>query len=69
MKEIGNLIEEVSDMNLADGRLLLKKILVGIVITVVPLAIVAGGLWAIQGIKTNRTQTKPTSSAKVSYAN
>jgi hypothetical protein len=60
---------ELGEMKLTDGWLLLKKILVGIVITVVPLAIVAGGLWSIQGTKLKHTQAKPTSSAKVPYAN
>ena len=56
-------------MKLADGWLLLKKILVGIVITVVPLAIIAAGLWSIQQTRANHPQTKPTSSTKVPYAN
>lgn len=43
-------------MKIADGWLLLKKILVGIAITVVPLAIIAGGLWSIQQARTNRAQ-------------
>ena len=51
-------------MTIADGWLLLKKILVGIVVTVVPLAIIAVSLWSIQ-----QTQVKPTSSNKVAYAN
>jgi hypothetical protein len=56
-------------MKFADGWLLLKKILVGIVITVVPLAIIAAGLWIIQQTGANRPPAKPTSSAKVVYAN
>jgi hypothetical protein len=56
-------------MKIADGWLLLKKILVGIVITVVPLVIIASGLWSIQHARMNRTQAKPTSSDKVAYAN
>jgi hypothetical protein len=56
-------------MNFADGWLLLKKILVGVVITVVPLAIIAAGLWSIQQTRANHPQDKPTSSAKVAYAN
>jgi hypothetical protein len=56
-------------MKLADGWLLLKKVLVGIAITVVPLAIIAGGLWSIQRTRANHPQTKSTSSAKVPYAN
>jgi hypothetical protein len=56
-------------MKFSDGWLLLKKILVGIVITVVPLAIIAGGLWSIQRTRANHPQTKSTSSTKVPYAN
>ncbi len=56
-------------MKLADGWLLLKKILVGIAITVVPLAIIAGGLWSIQQAGGNHAQTKSHSPAKVTYAN
>jgi hypothetical protein len=56
-------------MKFVDGWLLLKKILVGIAITVVPLAIIAGGLWSIQHVRANHAQTKSTSSAKVTYAN
>ena len=56
-------------MKFADGWLLLKKILFGIVITVVPLAIIAAGLWSIQQTRVTRPPAKPTSSAKVAYAN
>jgi hypothetical protein len=59
----------LTEMTVADGWLLLKKIVVGIVITVVPLAIIAAGLWSIQQTRLNHTQTQPTSSAKVAYAN
>jgi hypothetical protein len=55
-------------MNFADGWLLLKKILVGIAITVVPLAIIASGLWSVQKTRVNHPQAKSTSS-KVTYAN
>ena len=58
-----------SEMKIADGWLLLKKILVGIMITVVPLVIIASGLWSIQHARMNRPQAKPTSSDKVAYAN
>jgi hypothetical protein len=54
-------------MKLADVLLLLKKILVGLVITVVPLVIITAGLWSIQ--RTQGPQAKPTSSSKVAYAN
>jgi len=56
-------------MTFTDGWLLLKKILVGIVITLVPLAIIAGGLWTIQRAQGNPSHTKPDPSAKVTYAN
>lgn len=39
-------------MTLSDVTLLGKKILVGIIITVVPFIIIAGGLWGIQKILT-----------------
>lgn len=35
-------------MTHTDTRLLAKKIIVGIIVTVVPLAIIAAGLWSIQ---------------------
>jgi hypothetical protein len=54
-------------MRLADVLLLLKKIMVGVVITIVPLAIIVAGLWNIQ--RTRVPQAKPASSAKVAYAN
>ena len=56
-------------MKIEDASMLLKKILVGIAITVVPLAIIAGGLWSIQQARANHVQTKSNSSAKVTYAN
>jgi hypothetical protein len=56
-------------MNISDGWLLLKKIAVGIVITIVPLIIIAGGLWSIQRVRSHGPQSKPTSSARVAYAN
>jgi len=56
-------------MKLADGWLLLKKILVGIAVTVVPLAIITAGLWSVQHARANRPQAKPTSFAKGAYAN
>ena len=37
-------------MKLADGWLLLKKILVGLAVTVAPLVIIAGGLWGVQRV-------------------
>jgi len=49
-------------MTLKDTWLLARKILLGVVITVVPLAIVAGGLWMTQRMAGGGKQT---SSAKV----
>jgi len=57
-------------MNLTDTWLLTKKILIGIVITLVPLAILAGGLWLTQRLARNHAHAKQTSSTKVAtYAN
>ena len=56
-------------MKIADGWLLLKKILVGVAVTVVPLAIITAGLWSIQRTRATRPQTNQTSSSKVAYAN
>jgi hypothetical protein len=56
-------------MTFGDVWLLTKKILVGIVITVVPLAVIAGALWMTQRLVGNHAQSNHTSSAKVTYAN
>ena len=56
-------------MKIEDAWLLLKKIAIGIAVTVVPLAIIAGGLWSIQQARTNHAQTRSNSSAKVTHAN
>ena len=54
-------------MTLIDTWLLVKKIVLGIVITVVPLVILAGGLWITQR---SHTSAKQVSSAKrASHAN
>jgi hypothetical protein len=55
-------------MTIADAWLLVKKIAVGIVITVVPLAILAGGLWLTQEI-TGVDANKKSSEKVVSHAN
>jgi hypothetical protein len=57
-KHLGGTVE----MTFADGWLLLKKILLGIAITVVPLAIIAGGLWSIQPVRADHAPTKSNSS-------
>lgn len=49
-------------MNLTDLWLLTKKILVGIVITLVPLAILAGGLWLTQRLARSHAHAKQISS-------
>jgi flagellar basal body-associated protein FliL len=57
-------------MNFTDTWLLTKKILIGIVITLVPLAILAGGLWLTQWLVKSHEHAKQTSSTKVvTYAN
>lgn len=37
-------------MTLSDITLLLKKIMIGIIVTVIPFAILFGGLWLIQKV-------------------
>ena len=44
-------------MNFSDVTLLVRKILVGIVITLVPLLILTGGLWITE--RTIKTDSKP----------
>jgi hypothetical protein len=57
-------------MNLTDTWLLTKKILVGIVITLVPLAILTGGLWLTHRLVGNHAHEKQTTSTKaMNYAN
>lgn len=57
-------------MTLQDGWLLTKKIAIGIVITVVPLAIVVGGLWLTESLTDQHAGKKQASSTKVvSHAN
>lgn len=51
-------------MTRSDAWLLVKKISIGILITVVPLAIIAGGLWTTQRFNTNRTHIQHASSTK-----
>jgi hypothetical protein len=45
-----------------------KKILVGIAVTVAPLAIIAGMLWMMQSFVGKHKQLKQTSSVKVFHA-
>lgn len=57
-------------MRFEDLVLLGKKIIVGVVITIVPLAVLAGGLWFTQHLAGSHSHAKQSSSAKeISYAN
>jgi hypothetical protein len=58
-----------SMMTLADGWLLAKKIAIGIVITIVPLIILAGGLWLTRQMTATHANDKKTSSQVTSDAN
>lgn len=55
-------------MKIADGWLLTKKILVGIAVTLVPLAIIAGGLWSVQHVHALHGKGNSNSPIKVTYA-
>ncbi|TWI97279.1 hypothetical protein JN11_03740 [Mucilaginibacter frigoritolerans] len=46
-------------MTLSDVTLLGKKILVGIVITIVPFVIITGGLWLTQKLLTDHPTKQP----------
>jgi hypothetical protein len=57
-------------MTLGDTWLLAKKILLGVVVTLVPLAILAGGMWLTQRFAGKHERVKQGSSTKeVTYAN
>ncbi len=56
-------------MQLNDIWLLGKKIAVGVVITVVPLAILTGGLWLTQKHMSGQTRPAQASTSEVHYAN
>jgi hypothetical protein len=45
-------------MTLSDVNLVVKKILVGIVVTLVPFAIVVGGLWLTQKLLNDHPNAK-----------
>lgn len=45
-------------MTLSDVNLVVKKILVGIVVTLVPFAIVVGGLWLTQKLLNDHPNVK-----------
>lgn len=55
---------EDKTMTLTDAWLLAKKIALGIVISVVPLAIIAAGLWVTQHFGTSHSRTDQISSTK-----
>jgi len=55
-------------MTVSDTWLLLRKIAIGIVITLVPLAIVAGGLWVTQHHADGLKRSQQTSTKAVSHA-
>jgi uncharacterized protein YneF (UPF0154 family) len=46
-------------MTLSDVTLIGKKILVGIVVTVVPFVIIFGGLWLTKKLLTNHDKANP----------
>ena len=56
-------------MQISDVWLLWKKIVVGVVITIVPLAILAGGLWLTEKHVSSQTRSQQASSAEVNHAN
>jgi hypothetical protein len=48
------------NMTLSDVTLIGKKVLVGIVVTLVPFIIIFGGLWLTQKLLTNHDKVKTT---------
>jgi hypothetical protein len=56
-------------MRLGDAWLLWKKILVGLIVTIVPLAILASGLWLTQRFAGSHARSKQDSTKQVTYAN
>ncbi len=46
-------------MTLADVSILGKKILVGIIVTLVPFVIIFGGLWLTQKLLTDKSKSSP----------
>ena len=56
-------------MRFSDVWLLGKKIFVGVIVTVVPLAILTGGLWITQHFVGHPAHAKQTSTREVTYAN
>ncbi len=56
-------------MKLADITLLVKKIGVGILVTLIPLGILAGGLWLTQKTLASHDRPEANRSAQVSHEN
>ena len=56
-------------MKFSDVRLLARKILVGIVITLVPLGILTGGLWITQRTTNKDSKVIVRRSVETSHAN
>jgi hypothetical protein len=56
-------------MQLSDVWLLGKKIAVGVVVTIVPLAILAGGLWLTQKHMSGQARPAQASTSGVNRAN
>ena len=56
-------------MNFSDVTLLARKILVGIVITLVPLGILTGGLWVTQRTMAKKSKAVVSHSVETSHAN
>jgi hypothetical protein len=61
--------EMEDEMKLSDIWLLTKKIAVGAAVTLIPLIIIAGGLWMTQHVAGHPARAKQTSTKEVSYAN
>jgi hypothetical protein len=56
-------------MRTSDVSLLARKIVVGIVITIVPLGIVVGSLWLTERVATKNGAPAATDSKRTSHAN
>jgi hypothetical protein len=56
-------------MRLSDITLLVKKIWVGILVTLIPLGILAGGLWLTQRTLAGHSRPETNRSAQVQHEN
>jgi uncharacterized membrane protein len=52
-------------MTLTDVNILVKKILVGIIVTIVPFALIFGGLWLTPKLLSKTNKTKSPDTAKI----